>query len=103
MTQDFSEYINALNRYAGEAGVRPGIPQTGYARLQGNPASMFYPNQVTPAQANQIIQEAVGDTAKSTANKGITKAGVKTTLKYLLYQNLSRILKAVTQSLGNLY
>ena len=83
MTQDFSEYIDALNRYAGQSGVRPGIPQTGYGRLQGNPASMFYPNQITPTQANQMIQEAVGDTAKASAKKGITKAGLKTTLKYL--------------------
>lgn len=87
MVQDFNEYINSLNQYARQSGIRPGNyysepkpivnPNSMFAtKMQANGLSGIYPSNITNGE--QIIQEAVGKSAK----KGITKAGLKTALKY---------------------
>lgn len=87
MVQDFNEYINSLNQYARQSGIKPGVnyfeprpvvnPNSMFApQIQANELSKIYPSNISNGE--QVIQEAVGKSAK----KGITKAGVKTALKY---------------------
>lgn len=87
MVQDFNEYINSLNQYARQSGIKPGVnyfeprpvvnPNSMFApQMQANELSKIYPTNISNGE--QVIQEAVGKSAK----KGITKAGIKTALKY---------------------
>lgn len=87
MVQDFNEYINSLNQYARQSGIRPGVnyfeprpvvnPNSMFSpQMQANDISKIYPSNISNGE--QVIQEAVGKSAK----KGITKAGIKTALKY---------------------
>lgn len=88
MVQDFNEYINSLNQYAKQSGIKPGVnyfeprpmanPNSMFApQVRANELSKIYPSNISNGE--QVIQEAVGKSAK----KGITKAGAKTALKYL--------------------
>ena len=87
MVQDFNEYINSLNQYARQSGIKPGVnyfeprpvvnANSMFApQMQANELSKIYPSNISNGE--QVIQEAVGKSAK----KGITKASVKTALKY---------------------
>lgn len=81
MVQDFNEFIDALNRRAYGSSVSRQIPFQGYTRLEGNPASMFYPKQLTPQEAVGKIQDAVGDTSKAVAKTGAKKGAMKAVLQ----------------------
>lgn len=104
MVQDFNEYMNSLNQYARQSGIKPGVnyfeprpvvnPNSMFApQIQANELSKIYPSNISNGE--QVIQEAVGKSAK----KGITKAGLKTALKYApLAGDAYDIYRGITQA-----